>query len=95
MAAVVGTIGPWVFFGRYLAGGGALVGFVGDIFSNDLGAGAWVDLLVSGTVFMVWSFVDSRRRNLSGWWIHVVALWTVGLSLALPLYLFRRGGTGS
>lgn len=41
-------------------------------------------------VFWVWSFVDARTHHVKQWWLVIPAGFNVGLSLALPLYLFLR-----
>ena len=51
---------------------------------------AWLDVLVSGVVLLVMVVVDGRRLGLRGLWMPVVALFTVGVSLALPLFLYLR-----
>ncbi len=92
-AAVAGTVVPWLFFGSFLADDGAdLVGFVEALFANGAAGGFSADLLITATVFWVWSYLDSRRVGIERWWPVVPATLFVGLSLAFPLYLFWRAG---
>ena len=90
-AAVVGTVAPWFFFGRFFATEGLnLPLFVDQLFATDPASGFVADVLVSIAVFWVWSFMDSRRHGVKHWWLVIPSGMTVGLSLALPLYLLLR-----
>ncbi len=93
LAAVAGTVIPWLFFGSFLVGEGAdLTEFVRQLFANGPAGGFSADLLITATVFWVWSFHDSRANGVDRWWLLVPATLLVGLSLAVPLYLYRREG---
>ena len=95
-AAVAGTVIPWIFFGSFLAADGAdLVGFLDGLFANGAAGGFSADLLITATVFWVWSYRDSRAAGVERWWLIVPATMFVGLSLAVPLYLFWREGVSS
>ncbi|MDP1392220.1 DUF2834 domain-containing protein [Lysinibacillus capsici] len=41
-------------------------------------------------VFIIFMFNESRKYNIKEKWICLLTLFTVGLSLALPLFLFFR-----
>ena len=93
IAAVVGTIVPWAFFGSFLADEGLdLVAFVEALFVNGPAGGFSADVLISATVFWVWSRVDATGNGVDPWWPVIPATLLVGLSLAFPLYLFWRQG---
>ena len=93
VAAVVGTIVPWIFFAAYVAGGGlSLSGALRDLFPNGAAGGFAAAVLISIGVFWVWSWTDARRHGITRWWLVLPASFLVGLSLALPLYLFLREG---
>ena len=49
-----------------------------------------MDVLVSAVVLIVFMRVESRRVAIHGRWYPVLALVLVGVSLALPLYLYLR-----
>ena len=90
---VVGTVGPWFYFAQFFADTGlGMGGFIAALFVNDASGGATVDLVLSSLVFWVWSFADARGRGVRHWWIVVPANLAIGLSLALPLYLWMRSG---
>jgi len=90
---VLGTVLPWYFFSGFIAENGAgLTGFLGSMYANGAAAGAVTDLLISAAIFWVWSFNDAQRTGVPKWWLVVPATVAVGLSLALPLYLWLRAG---
>lgn len=89
--AVLGTVIPWVFFGQFFSGNGLdVVLFVKSLFVNGAAAGFSADVLLSICVFWVWSYVDARQHHIGRWWLVLPAGMLVGLSLALPLYLYMR-----
>jgi len=47
-------------------------------------------LLISSVVFVGFLLRESRRYSIAHWWAYLVALATVGLSFALPLFLYAR-----
>ncbi|MCB9451360.1 MAG: DUF2834 domain-containing protein [Anaerolineaceae bacterium] len=91
VAATVGTIIPWLFFGQFInAEGVNLSLFLASLPVNSVTRGATADLLISILIFWVWAYTDARKRGIRYWWLTIVAGFTVGLSLALPLYLYMR-----
>lgn len=89
--AVVGTIVPWLFFGSFFATEGFdLPLFVESLFVNGAAGGFSADVLISIVVFLVWSFYDQQQHGVRRWWLVLPASFLVGLSLALPLYLYLR-----
>lgn len=87
--AIVGTIVPWVFFGVYFTDGDRQP-FGDALFASPLMVGFVADLTLSIVVWLIWSYRDARRMGIRTWWLIPVASLTVGLSLALPLYLYLR-----
>jgi hypothetical protein len=91
IAMVVGTVIPWFYFAGFFDQEGLnLPLFVQNAFVNDVSSGATADLLISILVFWVWSYVDARQKGIKLWWLVIPAVLLVGLSLALPLYLYFR-----
>ncbi len=90
--AIVGAIVPYIFFFRYFAGSGtALGGFVSAVFANGAAGGFSADLLISSGVF--WIAIIHRYRLARG--PHPIAFvllnLCIGLSCALPAYLYTLG----
>ena len=89
--AVIGTVVPWLFFGSFIETNGVDVGrFIGSLFVNGAAGGFSADVLISLFVFWLWSYADSRKHGVTKWWLVLPAGFGVGLSLALPLYLYFR-----
>lgn len=92
--AIVGAVVPWLFFLGFFAEAGVdLGGFLGALFVNGAAGGFTADLLVSSVVFWIYLF---RREGGPSPWPFVVLNLTIGLSCALPAYLFvlaRRAET--
>lgn len=94
VCAIAGTIVPWLFFASFIRVEGVnLPLFVSSLFPNGAAGGFSADVLISLFVFWVWSYTDSREHDVRRWWLTIVAGFTVGLSLALPLYLYLREDT--
>lgn len=47
-------------------------------------------LLFSSICFLYFMYIESGKHKIYTWWICVIALFTIGLSLALPLFLYIR-----
>nr|WP_321483208.1 DUF2834 domain-containing protein [uncultured Cohaesibacter sp.] len=88
---VLGTVIPWIFFTSFFAKNGLDIPlFVRGLFSNGAAGGFSTDVMISIVVFWVWSRIDSQRHGVRNWWLILPAGALVGLSLALPLYLYFR-----
>lgn len=95
ISAVIGTIVPWAFFGSYLTEVGPdPLAFLAALFANGAAGGFSADVLISLIVFWVWSWRDAQALDLANWWLVIPSGCLVGLSLALPLYLWLREGRG-
>ena len=91
--AIVGTVVPWAFFANFFAANGLDVpGFIGGLFANGAAGGFSADVLISIAVFWVWSWHDAKTHSIDRWWWVLPSGCLVGLSLALPLYLWLREG---
>ena len=89
--AVVGAIVPYVFFTEFMANEGLNLGaFVSALFVNGAAGGFSADLLITSFVFWLWSYHDAHRLNVPNWWIIPAVNLFIGLSAALPLYLYLR-----
>ena len=89
--AIIGTVVPWLFFGRFFALNGIDIPlFLRSLFANGPAAGFSADVLISIVVFWVWATIDARSKQIRYWWIIFPAGFTVGLSLAMPLYFYLR-----
>ena len=64
--------------------------FVGELFANRISAFFGLDVLVSSAVLLVFMRLEARTVRIRFRWVPVVGLCLVGVSLALPLFLFLR-----
>ena len=91
VAAVAGTVIPWLFFGAFFALNGLDIPlFLQSLFANGAAGGFSADVLITIFVFWVWSWRDAKARGVARWWLILPASFFVGLSLAFPLYLYLR-----
>ncbi len=89
--AVIGTVVPWLFFGSFFALNGLDIPlFLKSLFVNGAAGGFSADVLITIVIFWVWSWRDATRHRIARWWLVLPASFCVGLSLALPLYLYLR-----
>lgn len=89
--AVVGAVVPYLFFlDHFRAEGLDVVAFVTALFENGAAGGFTADLLIASPVFWLFMATDARERGVGAVWPFVVLNLTIGLSCALPAYLWRR-----
>ena len=86
--AIIGLIAPYYFFLQVRAFN------LDELFklfsgSNILSAIA-MDLLVSVIVFWFFMFTEARKLQMRNPWVYLLATLLVGLSFALPLFLYFR-----
>ena len=70
--------------------GFAPIAFLQSLFVTLPAGGFTIDLLLSIIIFGIWSYHDARHHGVKRWWYVIPATCVVGLSLALPLYLYLR-----
>lgn len=61
-----------------------------QLFQNHVAAFFGLDVIVSSFVLWLFVFSEGRRRGMKNLWLYVVCNLAVGVSLALPLFLFFR-----
>lgn len=88
---VLGVVLPyWQFVPWVAANGLNLPLMVQQLFANRISGFFGMDVLVSSLVLLVFMRSESKRLQVRGRWMPVLALLTVGVSLALPLFLYLR-----
>ena len=89
--AAVGAVLPLSFLASFLARHGPdLPLFVGQLFANDISSFFGTDVLVSALALLAFVRVEGRRRGMKNLWAYALCTLLVGVSLALPLFLFFR-----
>jgi hypothetical protein len=66
--------------------------FIAELFQNRIGAFFGMDVIVSSLVLWVFIFSEGPRLGMKHLWVYVLANLTVGVSFALPLFLYFRVG---
>jgi hypothetical protein len=80
----------WQFLPWVAANGLHLRLFVEQLFANRIGGFFGMDVLISSLVLLVFMRAEKTRLGIRGPWLPVLALLAVGVSLALPLFLYLR-----
>lgn len=93
VAAIVGAVVPMIFFAQFFSqspAGGA--DFIPALFVNGAVSGFTADLLITSFVF--WLFMFNRREKGPNPWLYIVLNLFIGLSCALPAYLYAEKEKG-
>jgi uncharacterized membrane protein len=89
--AGMGLILPYYFFGSFLRlyGFNLQVIYV-QLFTNQVVTFFVMDLVIATIVFYIFLYAESRRLSIQNWWLYLLLSLLVGLSFALPLFLYSR-----
>jgi hypothetical protein len=89
--AVIGFVVPYYFFLQLPGEDGLnLPLLLQPFFANNFMKGAAMDLTVSVIVFWIYVFMEANRLQMKNPWLYLLATLLVGLSFALPLFLYFR-----
>ena len=89
--AIIGFIAPYYFFLQVPPEDLLdLPALVQPLFANDFMRGIGMDLTVSVITFWTYVFVEANRLKMKHPWAYSLATLLVGLSFALPLFLYFR-----
>jgi hypothetical protein len=87
--AIVGAAVPYFFFMQHFASDGlALSAFLGAAFVNPAASGFAADLFISSFVF--WAYMFQAGGEAPKAWPFIALNLLIGLSCALPAYLYWR-----
>jgi hypothetical protein len=85
---IIGFIAPYYFFLQVREFD---LGQLLQLFSaSTILSGIAMDLLVSVIVFWFFMFTEARKLQMKNSWVYLLATLLVGLSFALPLFLYFR-----
>lgn len=89
---IVGSIAPWFWL---LQDPTALLSptlFLQRAFENNIAAALTSDLLISAIAFFYFAWIELKRLGVSRLWVlvYVGLTFGVGLSCAMPFFLYRR-----
>ena len=89
--AILGFIAPYFFFVQVPPESALdIPALLQPLFANNFMKGVAMDLTVSVIVFWTFVFVEGSRLQMKNLWVYLLATLTVGLSFALPLFLYFR-----
>jgi len=89
--AIVGFLAPYFFFVQVPPASALdLPALIGPLFANGLMKGVAMNLAVSVIAFWTFVFVEANRLRMKNPWVYLLATLLVGLSFALPLFLYFR-----
>jgi hypothetical protein len=89
--AVVGFVVPYSQFIPFVMENGLHIGLiVQQLFVNRISAFFGLDVVLSSVVLWIFVGVEGRRKGMQRLWLPLAAILTVGVSLALPLFLYMR-----
>ncbi len=88
---ILGAAIPYSQFVPWVMENGLQLGLlVRQLFANRISAFFGLDVLVSSVVLLVFMGVEGRLLRIRFRWMAIVGLCAVGVSLALPLFLYLR-----
>lgn len=90
-----GIIFPYTFFGPWFLKNGINVRlFFAELFSTGIGGGFGMDVFVSITVLLIFTWAEIRRLNMKRGWLILTVVFVganaVGVSCGFPLFLYLR-----
>ncbi len=89
--AIVGALLPYAFFVQHFSSEGvSLSGFVSALFANPAAGGFTADLLFTSLVLWIFMFHQRNRDRGPRPILFIVLNLLIGLSCALPAYLYAR-----
>ena len=91
ITAILGTVFPLSQFFLFLTKHGFdLRLFFSQLFQNHISAFFGLDVIISSVALLLLVFSEGRSRGMKNLWLYIVCNVMVGVSLALPLFLFFR-----
>ena len=89
--AFIGLLAPYYFLFKFLAANGSDIPLlIQQLFANNISTFFAVDLLISIIVFWIYMIAEANKLEMKNWWLYILASLTVGLSFALPFFLYFR-----
>jgi len=89
--ALLGTVLPLSQFVPWFAEHGLNIElFFQQAFQPDIAAFAWLDVMISAVVLLIFISREGRKSGMKNLWLPALGTCTVGVSLGLPLFLMIR-----
>jgi hypothetical protein len=89
--AILGAVVPYIFFFQFIQAEGINIPlFISSLFVNGAASGFSADLLISSFIFWLFMFQQMKNTNGPKPYLFIVLNLSIGLSCALPAYLYAR-----
>ena len=89
--AILGGIIPYLFFFKFIQTEGMnLPLFIQSLFVNGAAGGFSADLLLASFVFWLFMFMQAKESNSPKPYLFIILNLAIGLSCALPAYLYAK-----
>ena len=89
--SILGTLIPFVIFIPWIGVNGIdLQLFISEWFANRISQFFAADFIISWLCFILFMVTDNQKNHVKYWWISLIGNFCIGLSFALPFYLFLR-----
>ena len=90
-AGFAGTLLPFAAFGEWTTHHGfSPAQMMTVIWQQPLALFAWLDVIITALVLVIFADIEARRTGMSRRWIAPIATCCIGPSLGLPLFLYLR-----
>jgi len=92
--SLIGLFAPYCFLFKFLGTYGFNIPpLLQQLFTNNISTFFAMDLIISIIVFWIYMIAVATYLLMINWWLYVLTSLTVGLSFALPLFLYFRERT--
>jgi hypothetical protein len=89
--ALIGLLAPYYFLFKFLGTNGFNISLlVQQLLVNNISTFFAVDLAISIIIFWIYRITEANKLEMKNRWLYLLASLTVGLSFALPLFLYFR-----
>jgi hypothetical protein len=88
---LLGLLIPYYFLFKFLGSNGLNISLlVQQLFANNISTFFATDLVIAILVFWIYMFTEANKLQMKNSWLYLLASLLVGLSFALPLFLYFR-----
>ncbi|HXD11095.1 MAG TPA: DUF2834 domain-containing protein [Anaerolineales bacterium] len=89
--ALTGLFVPYYFLFQFLSANGFDIPLLIErLFANQISTFFAADLIISIVIFWIYMIPEANKLQMKNWWLYILASLIVGLSFALPLFLFFK-----
>ena len=92
IVAAIGAVAPYATYFGYLAYVPGSSSALSLAWGNPIAAATLTDFTIACLVFWPFVYVESKKLEIRFWWLFVVSNIFIGLSFALPAFLYVREG---